>query len=317
MKTKIKNILLIFGSLILLVLLMLNYKLVWRKFLDFSGYREFSLTMPIIYLCLGFVLLIFERYMLGWDKCSLKRLVELKDRSVKFDVIGYIVEITFITRFLTILFSFGLLYKLAAILRERFSLDLIVDIEPKWFKIIIAFLIIDFFKYFRHFLLHKIPWLWEFHKFHHSASTFNMITFTRGHFMEFAFVDFMANIVIVILGFTNVNSYIGILCFNYILSMLKHSNFNWNWGFIGRYILVSPDYHKIHHALQAKYYDKNMGNVLVVWDMIFGTYVNPGVNIKNLGIKEDIHKRNFINAQLDSYKTSYQTLKNILKKTIK
>ena len=56
--------------------------------------------------------------------------------------------------------------------------------------------------------------------------------------------------------------------YNYLL----HSNLNWSLGWVGKYILISPTAHRIHHSISEKHFDKNFGTFFIWWDKIFGTY---------------------------------------------
>jgi len=74
-----------------------------------------------------------------------------------------------------------------------------------------------------------------------------------------------------------------------LLSMhsgLTHSMINWDFGWVGRWVLMSPVTHRIHHSDMPEHFEKNMGSVFIIWDRLFGTYydgqtVNPTVNVSD------------------------------------
>lgn len=144
----------------------------------------------------------------------------------------------------------------------------------------------DFSTYVVHLAMHRIPWLWEFHKTHHSATTLNPVTQFRIHPLELIINNAKA---ILVLGLvTGVFKYLSahpieeltliganVLSFAFLLfgSNLRHSHiplkyFNWL-----EYVFISPFQHQIHHSSAEKHFNKNLGSKLAVWDWMFGTLV--------------------------------------------
>jgi len=56
------------------------------------------------------------------------------------------------------------------------------------------------------------------------------------------------------------------------LQIVNHSDFDWTYGWIGRWLLMSPGMHKVHHSNNPEHFNKNLGNLFVIWDRLFGTY---------------------------------------------
>jgi sterol desaturase/sphingolipid hydroxylase (fatty acid hydroxylase superfamily) len=151
--------------------------------------------------------------------------------------------------------------------------------------------------------MHKVPFLWEFHKIHHSATVLNPFTQYRIHPIELiinnirgiiikGFVTglfmYLANGNISLLTFITVN------VFNFIFlfwgANLRHSNVKLKYFNFLEYILISPFQHQIHHSNDPKHYDTNMGSRLAIWDYLFKTLVrSKSVNQiqYGLGEKED------------------------------
>jgi sterol desaturase/sphingolipid hydroxylase (fatty acid hydroxylase superfamily) len=153
---------------------------------------------------------------------------------------------------------------------------------------LVAFLGYEFGYYIDHYLKHKIPFLWEFHKTHHSAEVLTPLTVFRVHPVDtLIFVDTIAisiglfhGIFTYVAGKT-VNIYfidnsnvISVACF-FVLAQLQHSQF---WiplrGVPGR-ILLSPAHHQIHHSIDPAHYNCNLGSFLAIWDWMFGTLTVP------------------------------------------
>jgi sterol desaturase/sphingolipid hydroxylase (fatty acid hydroxylase superfamily) len=140
-----------------------------------------------------------------------------------------------------------------------------------------------------HYLSHKIPILWEFHKVHHSAEVLSPLTNFRVHPVD---TLVFYNILALIMGgtgglvnywlgkptpfFTIANSNVLMLVFFFLIGHLQHSHF---WiaftGLWGR-LFLSPAHHQIHHSTNPIHFDKNLGSCLGVWDWLFGTLYVPG-----------------------------------------
>ena len=146
------------------------------------------------------------------------------------------------------------------------------------------FIIDDMTRYVLHRLLHRVPFLWAFHKVHHSATTLNPMTVFRTHPVEGILFNMRgalaqgACISLFYYAFGNsidlwtifgVN--IGVFVFHAGGSNLRHSHVHisyWHW--LEKWI-ISPAQHQIHHSVAPKHYDKNFGVALACWDWFFGT----------------------------------------------
>jgi sterol desaturase/sphingolipid hydroxylase (fatty acid hydroxylase superfamily) len=147
----------------------------------------------------------------------------------------------------------------------------------------------EFAYWLDHYLSHKIPFLWEFHKVHHSAEVLSPITNLRVHPVDSIVY---INIMVLCTGLTaalltygfgmdriglemwGIMSVVGMVVG--LASQLQHSHV---WlplrGWLGRLIL-SPAHHQIHHSVAREHHDKNFGNMFGVFDWLFGTlYVPP------------------------------------------
>lgn len=148
----------------------------------------------------------------------------------------------------------------------------------------VFFVVDDFFRFFVHLLLHKIPVLWHFHKVHHSAEALTPITVFRTHPVEgliFSLRGAIAQgsvIALFIFLFGNqvdlvtvFGANVFVFFFNIAGSNLRHSHvaiFYPRW--LERW-LMSPAQHHVHHSIEAQHWDKNFGVALSVWDRLFGT----------------------------------------------
>lgn len=150
---------------------------------------------------------------------------------------------------------------------------------------ILAFVFDDFLRFFHHVLMHKVPFLWRFHKTHHSARILTPITLYRAHPVESAMSavrnSFASGVMIGVFIFLfesqfNVFTVLGInffgFTFNILASNLRHSHIPLSFGPLEK-IFISPKQHQIHHSTDPRHYDKNFGVSLSIWDRTLGTLV--------------------------------------------
>lgn len=148
--------------------------------------------------------------------------------------------------------------------------------------------LVDFTLFYVHYLEHKMPWLWEFHKVHHSAEVLEPLTVYRMHplddlmtvgataavaglldgFFKAMFVGPVVNI-----GMYGVNIFL--ILFYLIGYNLRHSEVWVDYGKFWDRIFISPAQHQIHHSRDPKHYDKNMGFIFALWDRWFHTLYVP------------------------------------------
>ena len=144
------------------------------------------------------------------------------------------------------------------------------------------FIVSDFTRYWLHRFLHTVPFLWKFHKIHHSAKVLTPITFYRIHPVEnllFGFryalsIGLVTGIFIYFFGaMIGIYEVLGVNVLLYVFSLmgsnLRHSHIKLSYPKFIENICISPFQHQLHHS--TKYYNKNFGGYLSVWDNIFGT----------------------------------------------
>ncbi|MDC7681735.1 sterol desaturase family protein [Asticcacaulis sp. BYS171W] len=139
-----------------------------------------------------------------------------------------------------------------------------------------------------HYMLHRIDWLWEFHKVHHSAEVMTPLTEWRQHPVEYVIVPVVMGVVssialaIVQWGFgpdIELSAFWNpsLILFAFVATYLhlRHSHVNLTATGIWGYIFQSPAHHHIHHSTDPRHFDKNLGFCLSVWDWAFGTLYIP------------------------------------------
>ena len=153
------------------------------------------------------------------------------------------------------------------------SLNLIAGM-PVWIQFITVFLLKDFVEYGIHRLMHTVPALWEFHKLHHSIEELDWIGNFRFHWGEIVVYKSISYLPLVVLGVDwRVMLVIAILWT--LMLDLNHANLSFDWGPL-RYVLNSPRMHVWHHDVEVHGKGgQNFGQVLSVWDWMFGTVYWP------------------------------------------
>ena len=260
--------------------------------------------MIITFLGLG-----LEAILLGWSRSSLKRLIRLEDKSTANDLFYFFIYLLQIGGLMRFLLTFGVAAIISMIINKLGpDLQLMHSIDSVFLQYLTAFLVMDFMGYLQHRLAHSWGWWWELHKIHHSAEKLNMITFTRTHILESIPRGILYGIAISITGhWSSFIFYFAILEF---ISMLVHSEILYSWGWIGKYILISPRIHKIHHSKDPEHHDKNFGFTLVLWDRIFGTFYQPkdGQEIEIGLVDNPFNKSNPVSDFLLAYKNSLKAM---------
>ncbi|WP_031428415.1 sterol desaturase family protein [Flavimarina sp. Hel_I_48] len=174
-----------------------------------------------------------------------------------------------------------------------FNMTNIVAIEvnnlPAWGQLLIMFVMADFVQWNVHRLLHRIPWLWKFHKVHHSVKEMGFAAQFRFHFMETIVYKSIQYIPLAMIGF-GIEQFFIVHMFSVFVGHLNHANLDWSYGKF-RYLLNNPRMHIWHHAKELPpqhRYGMNFGLTLSIWDYLFGTaYVPRSGKDLEIGFKGD------------------------------
>jgi sterol desaturase/sphingolipid hydroxylase (fatty acid hydroxylase superfamily) len=143
---------------------------------------------------------------------------------------------------------------------------------PMWAKAAVAIAITDFLGWFHHLVRHKVPFFWRLHSIHHSQRDMNILTDLRYHPLEYAITQTILFLPMLMFG-AAFPVIFGYAFFQQWYTKLYHASIRTNMGFL-RYVLVTPQSHRIHHSTQPAHFDCNYGVVFSIWDRMFGTQ-NP------------------------------------------
>ena len=149
----------------------------------------------------------------------------------------------------------------------QFRLFQISNIWVYWLVLILAQ---DFLYWFLHTVGHYVRFFWAMHVTHHSSEHFNLTTGFRSTVFEPLYRVFFY-LPLAFMGFTAMD-----ILFAYLVTQiygnLVHTQYKINFPKWYEYVFVTPSHHRVHHASNVRYLDKNMGMVLILWDRWFGTF---------------------------------------------
>lgn len=149
--------------------------------------------------------------------------------------------------------------------------------QALWLQFVVFFLLSDFIQWGVHNLLHRIDFLWQFHKLHHSVKEMGFAAHLRYHFMETVVYNAFKYLGLILLfNFDIVNAFL-IHAVTILIGHLNHANLGWSYGPL-KYLLNNPKMHIWHHAKhlpESHPKGMNFGISLSLWDYLFGTVYMP------------------------------------------
>jgi len=217
---------------------------------------------------LGFFLGIFS-LMASWEMLAPRRTLTVS-RLVRWsNNLGLIFINSFVLRLLFPAAAVGV----AVLAQERgWGLFNLYEV-PAWLAIVVSVVIMDFIIYMQHIMVHAVPLLWRLHRVHHADLDYDVTTGARFHTIEIILSMLIKFTTIVLLG----PPVVAVVIFEVILnatSMFNHGNVRIPAGLdrILRWLVVTPDMHRVHHSTEDDETNSNFGFSLPWWDRLFGTY---------------------------------------------
>ncbi|MDF0708182.1 sterol desaturase family protein [Flagellimonas okinawensis] len=146
----------------------------------------------------------------------------------------------------------------------------LVEIKATWLVWVVAFIALDFAGYWNHRLSHHINFFWNQHVIHHSSEEFNLACALRQPISNLLGYYALLLVPAALLGVPN--QVIAILAPIHLFAQFwYHTQHIGKMGFL-EYVIVTPSQHRVHHAINREYIDKNLGQIFCVWDRMFGTF---------------------------------------------
>jgi len=144
-------------------------------------------------------------------------------------------------------------------------------IELTVYTAFIAFILQDFLYYWFHKASHHIHWLWAAHVVHHSSTKMNFSTAFRQSLMYPIAGMWVFWLPMIIIGF-DPKIVLAVVALNLAFQFFVHTQIVDKLGFLEK-IFNTPSHHRVHHSTNKAYLDRNFAGVLIIWDKLFGTFV--------------------------------------------
>ncbi|PPD41226.1 MAG: fatty acid hydroxylase [Methylocystis sp.] len=175
-------------------------------------------------------------------------------------------------------------------------------LQIKVVSTVVLFLAYEIGYFVDHYLKHRVQFLWELHKVHHTADVLTPVTNYRNHpidnvvfgYMLALFIGGASGVLDWLLGrHTEIFSVDGknilFILFLWTIGHLQHSQFWIPFGGVWGRLILSPAHHQIHHSNDPEHFNRNLGSVLAIWDWMFGTLEVPSRKNPRLayGVEEE------------------------------
>jgi sterol desaturase/sphingolipid hydroxylase (fatty acid hydroxylase superfamily) len=167
----------------------------------------------------------------------------------------------------------GIIFELAFLLRGLLpnSWSLFVQHQPFWLQATAALLMAEIWVYSVHRLAHRWPFLWQFHKVHHTLVDMTWSAASRQHPVDFFLTVVGANLPAMLLGI-DLRSITLFILLERLYAVMLHSNLNLDWGWFSK-VIASPNLHRLHHSPTCR--GKNYAGILSLLDVLGNTYQSP------------------------------------------
>jgi len=212
----------------------------------------------------------------GWHESSLRRLIYARSGSIQTDVVmlllGQVRVLDLMAKLMLLGASFVSGEAIRLWLKAQTGLYLDPSALPFVFQLPLYFFVYTFFDYWTHRIDHW-KYFWPLHRYHHAATEFSVVTSERQHPAQFVGV-FLINVPLAVLGADPTV----MICVNVLVSTLGliiHSRIDSDWSWFGRWIIQSPNDHRLHHKSDMS---RPTGHFAIapIWDHLFGTFYGVG-----------------------------------------
>ena len=170
----------------------------------------------------------------------------------------------------------------------QFKLIELASILPLWAMWVLTFVMIDFVFYIYHRMSHRVRFLWAIHLSHHSSEEMNFaVSFRQAWFGPISKIPFF--MALPLLGFDpTIIAVAGVI--STLWGIVGHTQIVGRLGFV-EWIFNTPSHHRVHHGSNEQYIDKNYGNLLIIWDRMFGTFEQEEEAVK-FGLVNNVNTYN-------------------------
>ncbi|WP_291078137.1 sterol desaturase family protein [Hyphomonas sp.] len=201
---------------------------------------------------------------------------------------------------------FGTAFVLGILFVEQFA---VLSIPVTWWSWILALLAADFTYYWMHRIEHERRVFWAYHSVHHSSPEFNLTTSLRLSWVE-GMVEWIFFIPMIMLGFDAVQI-VGSILIVVVYQTWIHTEKIGRLGVLDR-IFNTPSVHRVHHGRNPEYLDKNYGGILIIWDILFGTYQTEQAPV-DYGVTQPLESSNPVTINFHEFWLMARDLLNVRK----
>lgn len=146
----------------------------------------------------------------------------------------------------------------------------LLHVEPKWWVYVFVFIVLDFQGYWVHRWAHEINFFWNKHLIHHSSEEFNLPCALRQSVSSFVNLFTFFLLPAALLGIPAI-VVATIAPLHLFAQFWYHTRHIGRMGFLEK-VIVTPSHHRVHHAINREYLDKNYSQIFIIWDKLFGTF---------------------------------------------
>ena len=177
---------------------------------------------------------------------------------------------------------------------------------PLWLFWLLTFVVIDLIFYIYHRMSHRIRFLWAIHLSHHSSEEMNFaVSFRQAWFGPISKIPFF--MVLPLLGVDpTIIAAAGVM--STLWGIVGHTQIVGRLGFV-EWIFNTPSHHRVHHGSNKQYIDKNYGNLLIIWDRMFGTFEPEKEKVK-FGLVNNVNTFNPTKITFMAWSSMIEDLKN-------
>jgi len=177
---------------------------------------------------------------------------------------------------------------------------------PLWLFWLLTFVVIDLVFYIYHRMSHRIRFLWAIHLSHHSSEEMNFaVSFRQAWFGPISKIPFF--MVLPLLGFDpTIIAAAGVI--STLWGIVGHTQIVGRLGFV-EWIFNTPSHHRVHHGSNKQYIDKNYGNLLIIWDRMFGTFEPEKEKVK-FGLVNNVNTFNPTKITFMAWSSMIEDIKN-------
>ncbi len=155
--------------------------------------------------------------------------------------------------------------------------------------------LLDFVAYWLHRWQHRFNWWWSLHALHHAQRQMSFWSDNRNHLLDVLLIDAVFALLALVIGVPPAQ-FVAVVVASRVVESLSHANLRVDFGRVGEYLLVSPRFHRVHHAIGLGHEGRTMGcNFAVlfpVWDVLFGT-ANFEPVFPATGVRDQLNGRDY------------------------